>query len=532
MATERRYGHDTYTPSTTSQFELERYKEQFRTSTNYGAELLTFLKRSNCGVWRCEQDRTDPRRWWLNITLPTNVAEMFDAHLEIQLLYTEYTTIEPRLLEVIQQRISANVRVDHGLFMIASLDDSVARLLRRRNGSFAGIDLYLRDLGIDSADVRRRMADVLTSIDHYDMTKPVHDPSGFFGRDIELQQITSAISRGQSVGVFGLRKTGKTSLLNFVAKQRIITRRPVVWIDISGIASADEFRILVLEKTWKSVKSSRGELPRLRTLNKNGELKVALDLMRVYWLRDLETLSIHAGSRLEVFIDEVDQLYPDRSHLSVEANEMLIALTQLRGMIQNPEQNSGMVLICAGVDPALFERPILRSGADNLLYKLVKLMFLSPLSRDEMAEMVREIGRRMGVRIRQREVIDFLFDEYGGHALLTRKACSLALKLRNKNTIPWHMTIQSVEAASRQNHDGSPLRQAGEILTSFAEWFPNEASLLRDLWSADREERELGLMILEEDPNRLIHTGPYGLTLENTADPRIRAVERTVRGDI
>lgn len=527
-----RYGRGDSTPHTARQQDLERYKERFRNTTNHGAELLTYLERSDCGVWRCEQDSSDPRRWWLNVTLQTNVAEMFDAHLEIQLVYAEYAEVEPRLLELVQRRISTNARVDHGLFMIASLDADVERLLRRRRGEFAAIDLHLSNLGPDAPDVRHRMSAVLTAVDHYDMTTPVHDPGGFFGRTAEFQQIVSAIERGQSVGVFGLRKTGKTSLLNYVAGRRRDARRTVVWVDISGLAGADDLRVRLLEGTWNAsvaAGKSKDEMPRLRTLNRAGELKVAPDLMRLHWLRDLEALSRDVRGRLEVFIDEIDQLHPDRSHLGADAHEMMVALTQLRGMIQSSESDSGLVLICAGVDPALFERPLLGSGSDNLLYKLVRLMYLSPLSRDEMAEMVRDLGRRMGVRVRDRAVIDFLFEEYGGHALLTRKACSLATQQRRKGEIPWHMSLESVEAGASQAGEGSPFRQAGEILASFGEWFPDEADLLRDLWSADEEERELGAMIFREDPSYLTHAGPYGLVIENTTAPRIRAIEKAVR---
>lgn len=534
MPNEARYGRGDSTPYTARQQDLERYKDRFRSATNHGAQLLTYLERSGCGVWRCEQDQADPRRWWINITLQPNVAEMFDAHLEIQLVYAEYTEVEPRLLELVQRRISTTARVDHGLFMIATLDREVERLLRRRRGEFAAIDLYLGDLGSHAHDIRHRMSEVLTAVDHYDITTPVHDPGGFFGRTAEFQQIISAIERGQSVGVFGLRKTGKTSLLNFVARKRREARRAVVWVDISGLAGADDFRVRLLEGAWAAIRrmaAGDADLPRLRTLNRNGELKVDLELMRLHWLRDLEAMSRWAAGRLEVFIDEIDQVHPDRSHLGAEANQMLVALTQLRGMIQSAEPESGLVLTCAGVDPALFERPLLNSGSDNLLYKLVRLMYLAPLSRDEMAEMVRDLGRRMGVRVREHEVIDFLFDEYGGHALLTRKACSLAARGRHKDVIPWHMSLEAVHASANQEGDGSPLRQAGEILASFGEWFPNEADLLRDLWSADDEDRELGRMLYEEDPRRLSHAGPYGLVVKETTKSRIRAVERAVRAD-
>lgn len=532
MSDDARYGRGDSVPHTARQHDLEGFKARFRDRTNYGGELLSYLQRSDCGVWRCEQDEVDTRRWWLNVTLPKNVAEMFDAHLEIQLVYAEYEEVEPRLLELIQRRIGSNARVDHGLFMIASLDGNVDRLLRRRRGEFAGIDLHLGDLGTTAPDIRHRMTSVLTAVDHYDMTVPVHDPAGFFGRREEFQQIISAIERGQSVGVFGLRKTGKTSLLNFVASRRREAQKPVVWVDISGLSSADDFRLQLLDEAWKTVDGLRipGKMPSLRSLNQRGELKVGIDVLRLQWLRDLDALSKHAEGRFEVFIDEIDQIHPDRSHLGAdEARQMLIAVTQLRGMIQSAESDSGMVLICAGVDPAIFERPLLASGADNLLYKLVRLMYLAPLARDEMAEMVRDLGRRMGVRVRDHRVIDFLFEEYGGHALLTRKACSLASRNRSRDQVPWHMPLDAVEATSQERGDGTPFQQAGEILTSFGEWFPDEAGLLREIWSPDPAERELGKMLYTDDERRLAHAGPYGIVVDGTTSPRIRAIERSVR---
>ncbi|MGN6125793.1 MAG: hypothetical protein ACTHNI_08350 [Cellulosimicrobium cellulans] len=536
MSSEIRYGRGDTTPRTARQQDLEAFKTKFRDKTNHGGDLLDYLQRSNCGVWRCEQDDVDPRRWWLNVTLPPNVAEMFDAHLEIQLVYAEYQQVEPRLLELIQRRIGSNARVDHGLFMIASLDNNVDRLLRRRRGEFAGIDLHLSDLGTSVPDIRHRMTAVLTAVDHYDMTVPVHDPAGFFGRTEEFQQIISAVERGQSVGVFGLRKTGKTSLLNYVAGRRRDAHRPVVWVDISGIADADDFRVRVLETAWEaSVErtiESQQDMPRLRTLNARGELKGGIEVMRLHWLRDLEALSRHNDARFEVFIDEIDQIHPDRSHLGVdEAGRMLVAVTQLRGMVQSAESGTGMVLVCAGVDPALFERPLLSSGSDNLLYKLVRLMYLAPLTRDEMAEMVRDLGRRMGVRVRDHTVIDYLYREYGGHALLTRKVCSLASRQRSKDEIPWHMTLEAVEAAALERGDGTPFQQAGEILESFGEWFPEEAGLLRELWSSDPDDRELGQLLYNEDVRRLAHAGPYGIVIEGTTAPRIHAVELSVRAD-
>lgn len=527
-----RYGLDHSTPQTTHQANLESWKEKFRTQTKSGSKLLDYLRRSECGVWRCEQDERDKKRWWLNITLPGNVAEMFDIHLELQLVYVEYTTVEPRLLEIIQKRISDRPRLDQGIFIIASFDENINRLLRRRRGEYAGISLPLDELTTTDVDIRNRMSSVLTRVDHFDITAPINNPGGFFGRTTEIRQLNSSIERGQSVGVFGLRKTGKTSLLNYVLKKRREAGRPVVYLDISRIATGDAFRLELLLETWKcatGINQGGGKIPTLSTLNKNGELKVDLGLLKTFWVRDMTTLSEFVGSRIEVYIDEIDQIEPDRSYLGEISEDMRVAFTQLRGLIQNPDPDSGLVLVCAGVDPAIFEKPLLSNKSDNLLYKLVVLHFLSPLNREEMAEMVRDLGRRMGIRVRDARVLDFLFSEYGGHALLTRKACSLAARSRDINDVPWHMELSSVEEVANVRSDGSPFLQAAEILEAFGVWFPNEAELLRHLWSSDPEERDLGMQIYNENPEMLIHAAPYGILEQDGVRPRIGAVERAVK---
>src|SRR5690606_4305184 len=127
----------------------------------------------------------------------------------------------------------------------------------------------------------------------------------------------------------------------------------------SGLSDADQLRVRLLEKTWAVVhRITGGSMPRLRTLSRTGELAVSVESMRLHWVSDLEAMSQSVGARLEVFIDEIDQLHPDRSYLGAAAMDLLVALTQLRGMIQSGHDRSGMVLLCAGVDPALFERPL------------------------------------------------------------------------------------------------------------------------------------------------------------------------------
>jgi hypothetical protein len=523
-------------PVTENQWVLAEHQSRFSTQTKYGADLLKMLERSNCGVWRVEKDPgSSVPRWWLNITLPDNVAEMFDVQLEIQVLYAEYSRLEPRALEQVQTRVRRDLRLDPGIVVIASEDPNVGQMARRRRGELSIIDVHLPSLSTDRRDLRARISSVMTAVDHYDVTNPIQDPSGFFGRTEEVAQLKYSLDRGQSVGVFGLRKQGKTSLLNALERLRRDTGHLVVKLDMSEISSAAEFRLRLLTRTWQAVhdldQSGDGpgrRMPKLRMLTPQGQAKADLGQLDMFWTDDLRSLIDSSGTQLELFVDEVDQAYPARSNLlDDEPVRLFQALTQLRGLLQTATPNAGLVLLCAGVDPAIFESAMIEDR-DNLVYKLVRLVWLSPMTRDETADMVRTLGKRMGIRIPDFRAVDSLFEEYGGHPLLSRKACSLAAKGRDPEVLPWVITAQAIATAIESRSYDSPATQARDIFKSFHEWFPQEADLVEMLWSTDAFSHSVAVEELRESPDRVDHARAYGL-LNADLSPRMNAVRTALR---
>jgi hypothetical protein len=521
---------------TQNQHLLEDFKRKFATSTNFGQELLDLFGRAGAGVWRCESDKTAGQpRWWLNITLPANLQEMFDVHLEIQVLYAEYDRLEPRTLSMLQQRMSKDLRLEPGIAMVASNDTTIARMAQRRRGELSLVDIALKELAVDTRDLRSRISAVLTAVDHFDVTNPIQEPSAFFGRKAEIDQLTQALNRGQSVGIFGLRKAGKTSLMNSLQRLREDAGRPVVKIDLSEVSSADEFKLRLLERAWDAVFGQEGEdraqspRLRLRLLDSTGRTKSDVKNISLHWTEDLRQLIGRAQRRIELFIDEIDQAYPLRAQFGDETNALFQAIVQLRGLVQaGGQSDAGIVLLCAGVDPSIFEQALLE-GRDNLIYKLVKLLWLSPMSRDEMAEMVRALGKRTAVRFRGHEVIDKLYQEFGGHPLLTRKACSAAIEGRDPAELPFYLSLDRLEHTLGKRGVSSVAEQARDVFKSFAEWFPEEAQILPLIWSTEAGDREVGRAFLDELPDGLAHAKSYGLVNDDET-PRIRALLPAIRG--
>ncbi|MFI8218327.1 hypothetical protein [Streptomyces sp. NPDC085932] len=516
--------------STHNQQVLAGHKAKFERRVLGGREFNKLLHEMGAEPYRFVEDQKDGRRWWIYITLPENVRDTFDLHLEVLCLSASYERVEPRTLDTIAERLrKGEARLDPDFAILLTPDAGAEKLVRRRRGQLPILTIDSNELLGDGRliSLRERIAQIMVTHDHYDLTKPITEPAAFYGRRAEVRELDFALDRGQSVGIFGLRKAGKTSLLNYVEKHRAEKGKPVVRLDISGL-TAEQFQLSLLVECHKLVRNRKGIAPRLTSLTRDGRPHPVANLA-THWINDLDILLDALDDRLEMFVDEIDQAWPGRSNLEVdEARALLRCLTQLRGIIQRreAEDKDGIGIVCAGVDPAIFERPLV-DGRDNLLYKFVRLSFLSPMKKDEMQEMVRSLGKRMGLRYRDPATIDFLFREFGGHPLLTRKACSAAARRRPDDVIPWHVPVADLEGALHLRGPNTPRSEVADVLKSFTDWFGDEAAMLPLLWSEDPAEQRDARDWAESEPEMAAHLVSYGITDEKWA-PRIHAMRDLV----
>jgi hypothetical protein len=208
-------------------------------------------------------------------------------------------------------------------------------------------------------------------------------------------------------------------------------------------------------------------------------------------LRDLGTVVDALADNVPgivIVIDEIDTSLPGRTLGNSEEEDelgLLRALAQLRAFIQRRDMQGKQrpVLLCAGVDPGLFERPKVRRFA-NPLYQFATVQFIKPLDRDELQEMVRTLGKRTGMRFRQHQLIDELLLEYGGHPLLTRQACSYIHRRRPVGAVPYQVTLDDLDAATTATGPGTALSHARDVPVSFEEWYPEESALLEERLAA------------------------------------------------
>ena len=223
----------------------------------------------------------------------------------------------------------------------------------------------------------------------------------FFGREQELAALTRAIDTGTPVGLFGLRKVGKTSLLKKLKEKR--PQDLVAYVDLQSVPAgvADAGYIY-----WELANQLRAELsqkyPKLEQglhFSLAGKYQSYSQISNIGLLaaqfdgdiRLLKSITSAATAKVVVLIDEIERLLPSQNNTGFAGFADFLAY--LRGRAQ---QDSNFVSIVTGANPSVSEVSQW-DGRDNPVFKFFREMFLPPLEKVECDEMVCKLGRGMGV---------------------------------------------------------------------------------------------------------------------------------------
>ena len=240
--------------------------------------------------------------------------------------------------------------------------------------------------------------------DPYDESRPISDPTWFFGRDDLLERLPAVLRQGQHVGLFGLRKVGKTSLINQL-RQRLIAM-PTVWIDCQGWpANADALFAEVGTQLRKELKAgSAGARADFRS-----------EVLRLYAIWQ------ESGGHgpFVVILDEVDKMFPDRRLKGSDSilSEWVKLSRVLRAMAQ---ERKCLVTLVTAYRPDVNRQNLLSQEiGENPMFMSFQEYFLGSLNQADTERMVSEIGAWKEIRWSE-EALRESYELCGGHPLITR----------------------------------------------------------------------------------------------------------------
>lgn len=151
------------------------------------------------------------------------MKDAFGLEKEILLVYSPFDTLEARALQAANMLFKTFPymnRIDTLNFFMVSKDDNIL--------NYAGIMSFseeesrsivpflyeeLRANVSDSWYIRKVLKRNFYDVDLFGYMLPLRDESSFFGRQQIAARYIDAIKRCENRGIFGLRKTGKTSFL-------------------------------------------------------------------------------------------------------------------------------------------------------------------------------------------------------------------------------------------------------------------------------------------------------------------------------
>jgi hypothetical protein len=412
--------------------------------------------------------------YWFGEAKP-GVAQRFGLTQEVVIIYSPHPRTDARVLTMIENLSRLpdyRYRVEKLLALVihAGDPDQVARLIAtQKDWAIASFTVdELSRSGLPPMFVRQRIASAIGTMDLFGLSAPVRSDAQLYGRD-ELVQIliNRIIAKGESSGLFGLRKTGKTSVLFAVRRRLEGTRTLTTYLDCQSPGHHGG-------RWWQLLQNIRDAFAEAAKLPPVGH-PYRRDDAAVRFSRDLRALISNSQSdRAVLMLDEIEYVTPDLAGaLGKHWDDDFIPFWQtIRAVTQ--ETQGQLTFIVAGVNPASVEVSHFSGARTNPILGLAVPQYLEPLDRDNLREMVRTIGRYDGV-VFEEPIYDMLCDTYGGHPYLVRLACSEVVRRATNQSVDRLLTVplRSFSDAARTIavRLESPVK---DILLSLNWWYRNE----------------------------------------------------------
>lgn len=434
------------------------------------------------------------------------IKEGYGLDKEVMLCYSPYDELQPRALQAANalfDTVPFKTRVDNINCFFISRDENVI--------NYAGITSFeeettrlivpfvLNDLKANKNNswyIRNVLKEHFYDIDLFGYMLPLKDDTSFFGRQNVIARYIDAVRRGENRGVFGVRKTGKTSLLfqiyRIIHQQNLgycfmIDCKSPLYRRMHWTELLDEMCELVSEKMqiqYSAGGEEKNIIKRFRNLMKEATQR---SLKIVFMFDEIEYISFKA---------------PTDDHWKTEFIDFWQTLWSIQSLYRN------LVFVISGVNPSVTEVDTV-NGVQNPLFSIVQSEYLQGLSLDDSKNMIKTLGKRMGMRF-EPQAIELLFNQYNGHPLLLRLACSSIYRHMEMQPRPIIVTVGVVDIL-QDEINGMLSYYYAHIVSEIKQFYPDEYEMLELLASGQTTD----FMELAKLVDYTKHLYSYGLVADD-----------------
>lgn len=370
----------------------------------------------------------------------------------------------------------------------AAVRDYLMSVLSENNEAILPVDDGLMQAGQNSKEkLHELFSQYLGVRDLYDSTLPVSGRR-LFGRERLLVGVNDQVHKGEFIGIFGLRKMGKTSLM-YQLRDEKLKDEAVAYVDLQaspGLAVSSFLPVLweierdLLERLTPRFPGIQ-EILRLGRFSRYSDAALSGVSPALLFSEDIRELldaivgkKLPGVNRLVIILDELERCLPLAGQPAMAGYLEFFAL--LRGLAQTDRYRGVLSSVVVAANAAISEKGYWE-GRENPVFSLYKNLFLPPLSKPDTTQMIQNLGKGMSVYW-EPSAISKIFSECGGHPFLTRVLCSQISKryLQRPLQVTERMVEQEIPIFIQEKSD--KFEQITELLHSH---FPDEESILEKL---------------------------------------------------
>lgn len=358
--------------------------------------------------------------------LSKRLESVLSVDREVVVVFSNFTQQQARTIRFARKIITdEDVRLEPTLAIIVHQDPRGNEKLKnwgRQNG-LTVLPIHYKD-GIPSGEeFERALSTELFSHDLFDIRGPVSDDSQFYGRRSEAEELARKLQLGQIRACLGLRKIGKTSIVNRVIDQLgqyheaisimvDCSKDAIFSLDASGLMwsiTESVQEAVVNDKNYISVSPRKGST----SVSEGSERLIEV-------IRTSERVII-------IFLDEVDYITPSSPSpkaSSIWNSEFNVFWRNFRAVYQEltRARKQNLSLLISGVSSKWFSVHSI-NGIENAALSLIPEEFLSPLPRGASMAMIREMSRASGL-VLNNEVRERIAEVSADIPYWIRQACS------------------------------------------------------------------------------------------------------------
>jgi hypothetical protein len=434
------------------------------------------------------------------------MKETFGFDQEVMLVYSKYDRLEPRALQAAESFMAddpARGRVEKLTYFFVSESPDTEQWFHSYTSvnpeSKLIIPIAAKDLRSNASDawfVRNKTAKLLYGRDLFDYRLPLEQDTYFFGRSELVVNLFDAIKRAENRGIFGLRKTGKTSLLYKLERMLKADKVAEVFYYDCKLPSIRKLRWFeLLNRICKELATCFG----LSCSQKMDEVSAADNFMKL--------VSKLTKPALLIF-DEIEYISPvaiDDQHWHKD----FVDFWQTFWACQSRYRRISAMI--AGVNPSVVEMDSV-GGIQNPLFGIVSYQFLTGLNPEETRNMIRTLGKRIGIKF-EHDAAQYIHKRYGGHPLLTRMGCSTTNSIikQASEDRPVTLTLKRLQDEEAQR-DTELMFYCRHVVSELKQFYPDEYEMLELLASGQIHD----FIELAAYPEYTKHLRSYGLLGEDS----------------